>query len=169
MNERVDPKRVFKERNALMDMFYAEVLRQGRTLVELADKAGIDVHTIYVWLAKDDACPRGPSVWTFLAVLLAMDVKIDLICTRKTRLLTLSELRTLKPGTVVWEDYREDDHQHDHLVPMMVTRPGHMIGALTEEEVEMKDDLLKHDDWGFQSRYWSAKPTGAQMREAAWT
>ena len=55
----------------------------------------------------------------------------------------------------------------DHLCPAMVYRTRSLCTGHVDD-IGMDDDLLAHDPWGYQSRYWSAKPTKEEMEAEPW-
>ena len=78
------------------------------------------------------------------------------------RILTLNELRTVRPGMVLWEMQRD-------LTPAYpVEFKGFGTFATGKEAIEFGLGFEEVAEYGKQYIIWTAKPTGEQIRSVKW-
>lgn len=89
-------------------------------------------------------------------------------------LLTREELREVKPGTILWKDYRDhpDNPKTWHPIsPVYFIEIKDMImfdGWDEEEVICFSDFIQRMADYGNYEVYWTAKPTTEQRKAVKW-
>jgi hypothetical protein len=92
---------------------------------------------------------------------------LALLKAQEPRVMTLDEVVTAKPGTVVWlEDFDKPDVISGLLKRLFIcTKVIDFLTVKKEVNNEVTADL---DVYGSEWRCWSAKPTDAQREAAPW-
>lgn len=83
------------------------------------------------------------------------------------RVLTEKQLYKLTTTSVVWEEFWDPARQSPSSVkPMLVSR----LGCLYDEdgEIPIEPGIYEPFDGGKRRRFWDARPTAAERKEAMW-
>lgn len=84
------------------------------------------------------------------------------------RVLTLEELRKTPSGSVLWNEWAQDEEIELYPLEFQKIYMHTFPDGLTEEVVEFSNGMDYADEYGKQYRLWTAKPTDEQRKAVKW-
>ena len=98
----------------------------------------------------------------------ALKMAIEALKEQEPHVLTLDELRKVEPGTVLWQDIRNNPEIKDEWMPMFPVEFIRFSDFAGDETIEFSLGMDYCAEYGKSFLLWTAKPSDEQREKVKW-